>query len=280
MSALVDAIEQVAKAARLAPWCLHKVLQMTQNGVANSRADASSGLPRYALVANDLMERIAAGEYPIGSLLPKEVDLSAEYGISRHTMREALRRLDEAGLVSRRRRAGTEVLAAAPVASYRQPINSIDDLLQYGEATEVRVRRKARIKCNGTLAKMLGSEKGREWLRVETIRTRPGDRRPICHTTIYLNADLPDIDARVGALSGPVSAMIENVYGVRIEEIEQTIRAVSLDTASARRLRVQPGSPALQAIRRYYDATKRLIEFAIAVHPGERFVYVTRLRRQ
>jgi len=119
MSALVDAIEQVAKAARRAAWRLQKVLQMTQNGVVNSRADASSGLPRYALVANDLMERIAAGEYPIGSLLPKEVDLSAEYGISRHTMREALRRLDEAGLVSRRRRAGTEVLAAAPVASYR-----------------------------------------------------------------------------------------------------------------------------------------------------------------
>ena len=151
---------------------------MKTNGVANSSGEAAPGLPRYAQVANDLMERIASGEYPIGSLLPKEVDLSAEYRISRHTMREALRRLDEAGLVSRRRRAGTEVLAATPAPSYRQPINSIDDLLQYGEATEVRVRRKARVKCNAALAKMLGCEKGREWLRVETIRTRPGDRRP------------------------------------------------------------------------------------------------------
>src|SRR6266566_4580028 len=108
-----------------------KVSEMKTNGVANSSGEAAPGLPRYAQVANDLMERIASGEYPIGSLLPKEVDLSAEYRISRHTMREALRRLDEAGLVSRRRRAGTEVLAATPAASYRQPINSIDDLLQY-----------------------------------------------------------------------------------------------------------------------------------------------------
>lgn len=253
---------------------------MRGNGAANSKNEAASGLPRYAQVANDLMERIAAGQYPVGSLLPKEMDLSTEYGISRHTMREALRRLDEAGLVSRRRRAGTEVLAAVPPAIYRQPINSIDDLLQYGEATLVRVRRKAPVKCNAALATMLGCEKGREWLCVETIRTRASDPRPICHTTMYLNAELDNIDARVAALTGPISAMIESIYGLRITEIEQSMQAVSLDRASAKLLGVDAGSPALQAVRRYYDASNRLVELAIAVHPGERFVYVTRLRRQ
>jgi GntR family transcriptional regulator len=253
---------------------------MRANGVANPRDEAAPGLPRYAQVANDLMGRIAAGEYPVGSLLPKEVDLSAAYGISRHTMREALRRLDEAGLVSRRRRAGTEVLAVAPAAIYRQPINSIDDLLQYGEATIVKVRRKARVKCNAALAKTLGCEKGREWLCVETIRTRASDPRPICHTKMYLNAELDNIDARIAAVAGPISAMIESMYGLKITQIEQSMQAISLDDATARRLRVAPGSPALQAVRRYYDANNRLIELAIAVHPGERFVYVTRLRRQ
>ena len=77
--------------------------------------------PRYAEVASDLLTRIARGEYPVGSLLPKEVELSRSYGISRHTMREALRRLSDAGVVSRRRRAGTEVIAAQPSTSYRQP---------------------------------------------------------------------------------------------------------------------------------------------------------------
>src|SRR4029453_1643622 len=108
-----------------------KVWQRRGNGGTNPGNETEQGLPRYAQVANDLMRLIAAGKYPVGSFLPQEVDLSAEYGISRHTMREALRRLDEAGLVSRRRRAGTEVLAVVPAAIYRQPINSIDDLLQY-----------------------------------------------------------------------------------------------------------------------------------------------------
>jgi len=81
-------------------------------------------------------------------------------------------------------------------------------------------------------------------------------------------------------INGPISAMIETIYGLRITEIEQSMQAVSLDRAGARRLRVDPGSPALQAVRRYYDASKRLVELAVAVHPGERFVYITRLRRQ
>src|SRR5207245_10626032 len=80
---------------------LRKVSEMKTNGVANSAGEAAPGLPRYAQVANDLMERIASGEYPIGSLLPKAVDLSAESRISRTTMRVPLSRIDDTGPVSR-----------------------------------------------------------------------------------------------------------------------------------------------------------------------------------
>src|SRR5258707_8429096 len=194
---------------------------MTDHPAAPPLNEAEPRLPRYAQVADDLMQRIASGVYQIGSLLPKEVELSAEYGISRHTIREALRRLDQAGLVSRRRRAGTAVLAAHPTSSYRQPINSIDDLLQYGEATDITMQRKDTVRCNAGLAKLLDCEKGREWLRVESIRTQPGDPRPICHTTMYLTLDLDDIETRVSESAKPISAIVEQVYGLRIAEIEQ-----------------------------------------------------------
>jgi GntR family transcriptional regulator len=241
---------------------------------------APSGLPRYAQVANDLTRRIADGIYPVGSLLPREVELSAEYGISRHTVREALRRLNEAGLVSRRRRAGTEVLVAEPATRYRQPISSIEDLLQYGEATDVRLIRKRIVRCDAELATMLECEKGRGWLRFETVRTQPGDKRPVCHTTMYLTLDLEGIAERVNSFSLPISAMVERDYGLRIAAIEQSLRAVSLDAVGARRLKVEANSPALEAVRRYYDERGHLLELAIAVHPGERFAYTTRLSRR
>jgi GntR family transcriptional regulator len=245
-------------------------------GLERNRAAA----PRYARVADDLMARISAGEYPVGSLLPKEVELSQAYGISRHTMREALRRLTDAGLLSRRRRAGTEVIAAQPETSYRQPANSIDDMLQYGEHTRVAFGQPGVVHCDDGLADLLGCEKGRSWLRVTSVRTRPGERRPICHTTMYLTLELRNIAAEVAKLSGPISAMIERVYGLRIAEVEQSLQAISLDGAAARSLRMDPGSPALKAIRRYFDADGRLIELAVALHPGDRFTYVSRMKRE
>jgi len=240
---------------------------------------ASNGVPRYAYIANELIDQIAAGKYPVGSLLPKEIDLSEQYGVSRHTMREALRRLCDSGMVSRRRRAGTEVVAAARPISYRQPVNSIDDLLQYGEGTQVRVLRKTRIACDQRLAQMLNCPVGRKWLRVETVRTYPGDSRPICVTTNYLNLELPQIEMGIDNLTGRISAMLESRYGVRIVSIEQSMQAVRLDKREARLLMAKIGSPGLRALRRYFDESARLLEFSDALHPGERFTYVTRLKR-
>jgi DNA-binding GntR family transcriptional regulator len=229
-------------------------------------------------VAHDLTERIVAGKYPVGSILPKETDLAEQYGVSRHTMREAMRRLSDTGMVSRRRRAGTEVVAAQPM-SYRQPVSSIDDLLQYGEGTKVRVLKQSRVACDATLARLLECAERREWLRVETIRAYPGDPRPICFTTNYLNVDLPRIEEDIVNLAGGISAMLESRYGVRIASIEQAIQAVRLDKREAKLLRAKAGTPGLRAIRRYYDETARLVELSDAVHVGERFTYTTRLKR-
>ena len=241
--------------------------------------NASPTVPTYARIANDLIEQIVAGKYPVGSLLPKEIDLSEQYGVSRHTMREALRRLCGTGMVSRRRRAGTEVLTDSLSANYRQPINSIDDLLQYGEGTQVRVLRQSRIACDAALAELLNCAEGEEWLRIESVRTYACDPGPICITTNYLNLVLPEIEKHVKNFTGRIFAMLESRYGVRIMSIEQSMQAVRLDKRQAKLLAAKAGSPGLRATRRYFDEKGRLLELSDAIHPEGRFSYVTRLKR-
>jgi GntR family transcriptional regulator len=70
----------------------------------------------------------------VGSLLPTELELSERYGVSRHTIRIALRELQDLGLVSRRKKVGTRVEAIAPTSNYLQSITSIEDLVQFGAA--------------------------------------------------------------------------------------------------------------------------------------------------
>ena len=73
--------------------------------------------------------------------------------------------------------------------------------------------------------------------------------------------------------------MLEEVYGIRIARVEQSIQAVRLGKREAKLLRAAEGGAALRAIRRYYDDRGRLIELSNAVHPGDRFTYVTSLIR-
>jgi len=245
----------------------------------NGSSKRAAVRPRYQRVADDLTKRIGSGRYPVGGYLPTEMELCRQYSISRHTVREALRQLRDAGLISRRRRIGTEVVARTPKASYRQPTNSIGDLLQYAEETQLSVLDTKAVECDAALAELLECREGARWLRVNSLRAVPGDARPVCMTTAYIDLRLPDLEKNLEKLTGPISAMLERVYGIRIARIEQSIQAVRLGKRQAKLLRALDGSPALRAIRRYYDHNGRLIELSNAIHPGERFTYTTSLVR-
>ncbi|MFB7843907.1 FadR/GntR family transcriptional regulator [Microbacterium sp. NPDC056052] len=60
-------------------------------------------------VSEELLRRIISGEYPIGTLLPPEPQLVAEFDVSRPVAREAVKFLEAAGLVSIRQGEGTVV---------------------------------------------------------------------------------------------------------------------------------------------------------------------------
>ena len=243
------------------------------------KTSAQNEGPRYQQVANELIDSIGGGIYPVGALLPTEMELCEQYQISRSTVREALRKLRDIGLISRRRRVGTKVVSRAPSASYRQPTNSISDLLQYADDTRVEIIAKKRTVCDETLAEQLECRTGRAWLRIDSLRTMPDAPTPICMTTAYLDARLPNLERNLEGIDGPISAMLERTYGVRIARVEQSIQAIALNKRQAKLLKAEAGSPALLATRRYYREDGSLIELSSAIHPSDRFTYVTSLVR-
>ncbi|MDH6705994.1 DNA-binding GntR family transcriptional regulator [Kitasatospora sp. MAA19] len=69
--------------------------------------------PLYRRLARRLQERIDAGAYPAGTRLPSEPELSAEFGVNRLTVRQAVAELERAAVVEIRRGVGTFVRAPA-----------------------------------------------------------------------------------------------------------------------------------------------------------------------
>ena len=83
-------------------------------------------LARYKELRDILVEEIATGKHAVGGKFPTDYELCDRFKVSRHTVREALRGLQDQGLLSRQAGSGTTVLASAPATLYTQTVGSAD----------------------------------------------------------------------------------------------------------------------------------------------------------
>jgi GntR family transcriptional regulator len=238
------------------------------------------GETRWAQVARDLAEGIAGGSFPVGSLLPTELELCDRYGASRHTVRSAIRELQDLGLVSRRKKVGTRVEAAHPSAGYS--LASVEDLVQFGVSYRRAVQEIKFVVADRALAKTLGYEPGRSWLRISSLRLNAqAETLPVGWTDVYVAPAFAGLAEIVRASPDVlISALIEQHYGRRIAEIQQDITATTIPPRLAEPLAAKVGSPALRIVRRYLDHTGEVFEISVTVHPADRFTFSTRLRRE
>jgi DNA-binding GntR family transcriptional regulator len=248
--------------------------------VATRPAPLAAPQPRYLQLAKTLLNEIESGKYPVGSQLPTEIELCGQFGVSRATAREALRRLVQLGLVVRQPRVGTTVKAqSAAGASYRQSTTGVGDLYQYATDTTLVIESSDTAEIDEALAEKLEASPGETWLHLKGLR-HAGTRVPICITELWLHPAFRAIRGMAGPLKGAVHAAIEEQFGEHIAEVEQEIRAVALTRAQAAVLQAAPRSPALWVCRRYRNRHGQLVEMTESTHPADRFSYSTVLRRE
>lgn len=232
-------------------------------------------------LAREVAEGIAAGQHPVGSLLPTEFELCEKHGLSRYAVRKALDELQALGLISRRKNVGTRVEALRPAAGFTQSIATVEELAQFG-AKHVRVIRSTeQVVADLALAKEIGCTGGTRWLRISSLRMdAPPQQRPICWTDVYVDAALKDIGKLVRKSPETlISSLIETYYGRAISCIRQEIEAILMPALLASELQAEAGSPALKIKRQYFDASGELLEISTSIHPANRFTFAMEMNR-
>jgi len=236
---------------------------------------------RYAVVAKDLMEGIASGRYPVGSLLPTEFELCDLYEVSRHTVRAAINQLLNQGLVSRRKRVGTRVEASSPRGGYSQSLATVADLAHLAETQQREIQDVRHFVADLSEAARLGLVPGEHYFCVSSIRVdRQHNAAPLCWTDVYAQRDYAEVIEL--AREHPdqlIAALIEQHYGRAIAVVDQQVRAVLLTAEMARELKAEAGSPGLKIIRHYREENGDLMAVSETVHPDDRFTLVTQMRR-
>lgn len=122
----------------------------------------------------EVLRRIRARDWAPGELIPGEEDLALEFGVARATVNRALRTLAEAGLIERRRKAGTRV-AALPVrrATLRIPVIR-QEVEGRGQRYAFRLLRREAEGAPAPVASRLEIEEGTPLLRLETLHLADG----------------------------------------------------------------------------------------------------------
>jgi GntR family transcriptional regulator len=234
--------------------------------------------PRYVQIFNALSRRVEMGKYPVDMRLPTENELCDEFNASRFTVREALRRLVEQGMVQRRQGAGTIVVSATPQARYVHSLSSLGDLFQFALDTHYELLSVASVTPDAKLAHGLGASTGERWKLLKGLRRHEKGGKAFCSVHSYV---APRADRYVPELKrcvGPFYALLEERTGEEILRVEQDIFGAAMTAEIARHLKQKSGTIATCALRRYITKNGTLIA-SYNWHVAENFYYRMKMSR-
>jgi GntR family transcriptional regulator len=249
---------------------------MATRSSATTALDPDLPTPLYNQIFLLLREQIYGGQFPGGSFLPSEPDLSVQFGVSRITAKRALDELAAAGLAVREQGRGTRVCITPHSTSVRGHIVGLVHSLHANGRGSVELLEFGNVPAPKDVAAALGLKPGDEVQRA--IRIWHGDEGPFSHLTTFVPAWLGRAWTKGDLKKKPLIALLERA-GIAIGRAEEQITAVSANAVVAPRLAVKPGAPLLQITRNVFDASDRAVEHLVAVYPPDRYTYSVSLER-
>jgi GntR family transcriptional regulator len=231
--------------------------------------DRTSALPLWAQMQEDLRRRLGTGAF--AEHFPTELELVEQYAVSRHTVREALRRLRDSGVLDSARGRGTWI-AQQPI---EQPLGSLYSLFQEVEERGMRQRSDVlalRAEPNPEAAGKLGLPDGAELVYLERLRW--ADEEPLAHDRIWLPADLATALLDADFTRSGLYDELASRCGVRLTGGRERITAVVPDKA-IRSLLAVPRAVACLFIERTGCLHRRPVEWRTATVRGDRLAVLS-----
>ncbi len=221
---------------------------------------------RYQQIAQVLRERIAV--VGAGHVLPSESDLSAEFGVSRVTVRRALETLRDERLVESRQGFGW-FAATAPLQQRLTQLDTIErQLEERGIHPQRQIIEFAFVPAPAHVADRLRCD---HVLRVKRVNRADGD--PFAVVTVWCPAELGQHLSRREVERRPFYELL----GIALRGATQSIGAASVSAEDAALLEVPIGSPVLRCERLTTSTAGEPILLSEHIFPAHRTEFVVDL---
>ena len=196
--------------------------------------------PLYAQTHDRLLALIQEGELGPGSRLPSETSLARQLGISRATLREALRLLEEDGVIVRRQGVGTFVTANQHLESGLERLESVMALAARQQLTaHLQNLTVESVAADESLAERLQVTPGSPVTRV--CRTIIVAERPAAYMEDLIPSQWLPPDELDNSFTGSVLDLLRRRLNPPVQEAMSDITAVCAGSLLAKRLGIRRG---------------------------------------
>jgi GntR family transcriptional regulator len=227
-------------------------------------------MPLWAQVLDDLRRRLAEGEFATG--FPPERELIDQYGVSRHTVRDAMTRLREAGVIRRERGRGTFVRTTR----IEQQVGTLYSLFRSIEEQGFEQRSKVldlRMLTDADAARRLGMVEDAELVYLHRVRC--ADDTPIAIDEVWLPGSLAAPLLAVDFEHTAVYVELERRCGLTPRAGWEQVSPV-LPSLHERELLGLSGRRPAFLVERFTESAAGPLEWRRTVIRGDRYSFVTR----
>ncbi len=227
--------------------------------------------PLYDQLVDLLKEKIE-NELEPGDLLPSERELAERYGLSRTTVRLALKELESMGLITRKHGKGTFVSDMShETANLIENYSFSEQMRNLGRVPKTKLLEFEVCEANKAVSEHLGLRLGDKVYRIRRLRI--ADDIPMMVETSYLPVSefvgLTEDDVAHKALYD----IIEKDYHEKIRVAEEEFYASLARGDDAEFLQITEGAPVLQLVRTTYSDKNIVIEYTCSVARSDQFRY-------
>ena len=224
-----------------------------------------------------LTSSLASGRWPPGSLLPSERALAEELGVSRTTLRHALRELADAGFLEPAPQRGWFVARAYISEGPNVLAGFSEGAAARGLTAGSRVVSLRVSPCSFEMAELLGVPPASEVVELERVRTL--DALPVAVQSLSLPQRLvPGLD-KENLEDGSLYRLLAEKYALTPSRCDYTLQADAASAHVAALLDIAPGSPVLVGHEVTIDTQDRVMAAGRMVYRGDAYRFTATLFR-
>jgi len=244
----------------------------------NSSASLSISRPSHATLTDQtvvaIQEAIRLGKFPAGSQLPSEMELLQMLGVSRTTLREALRILAEQHLIRKRRGLGTFVMERVIVKDLSRNFGITEMISQAGYTPGMRDVQIKLDQASKTLAEKMGIPEGASTVIIERVRT--ANQIPVVWTRDilpqeYLDGWMPTVSV---LNQSSLYECLERDVNIRIISGVASFNAVQAGREIAKKLEIQSNALLLLIDQLDSDRNQRSVLYSTEYHLTDKFNFI------